>query len=219
MKIYDSIFFWLGGVLTDTLAERTAAELIPGVKGHDGIHLRQQLRALADELALGTLTPADYCQQAVAICQSAMIAADLERRILATPIRPPMADLVSKLPSAYERWLVVDYPPAWYEKLAADWQIPSLFPYGRVISIPDLGLVNVTPDIFYRLPQAVGRRMDECIVVDGLSARTVAAMKHGLAAVFYVYPERLKLELALQNIWQTNADVMHPTSSERVNFA
>jgi hypothetical protein len=220
MKIYNAIFFWLGGVLTETVSERTAAELIPGMKGHEGIHLRQQLRGLADALTLGKLTPAAYCEQAVASCQANLSASALEDRIVeTTAVRLPLAELVGKLPESYERWLVVDYPPTWYEKLSARWQIPGLFPHQRLVLTADLGLVSLTPDIFYLLPQAAGRPMDECIAVDALSARAVAAMKHGLATIFYVYPERLKLELALQGIWQTDVDVMHPTSSERVKFA
>jgi hypothetical protein len=76
----------------------------------------------------------------------------------------------------------------------------------------------MTPDIFYHLPQKAGRRMDDCIVIDANSARAVQSMKVGLASIIYVYPQRLKLELALQEIWRTDADVMHPTSSERVTF-
>jgi hypothetical protein len=60
--------------------------------------------------------------------------------------------------------------------------------------------------------------MQDCIIIDGDASRAVQSLKHGLASISYVYLQRLKLELALQEIWQTDADVMHPTSSERVKF-
>jgi FMN phosphatase YigB (HAD superfamily) len=220
MKIYNAIFFWLGGVLTETVSERTAAELIPGMKGHEGIHLRQQLRGLAEALAVGAMTPMDYCEQAVALCRSPLAAAELKRRIIeATTLHQTLAELIAKIPEPYECWLVADYPPDWYTELAAHGQLAALFPRQRIVVTSELGLLKITPDIFYRLPQAARKPMDACLAVDALSARAVAAMKHGLATIFYVYPERLKLELALQGIWQTDADVMHPTSSERVKFA
>jgi FMN phosphatase YigB (HAD superfamily) len=220
MKRYSAIFFWLGGVLVETVAERTVAECMPGVKGLEAVSIRQQTRRLAEALAVGAMTSADYCEQVVALCRSSLTTTELKRRIIeATALHQTLAELIGKIPEPYECWLVADYPPDWYTELAAHGQIAALFPRQRIIVTSELGLLKITPDIFYRLPQAARKPMDDCIAVDALSARAVAAMKHGLATIFYVYPERLKLELALQGIWQTDADVMHPTSSERVKFA
>jgi hypothetical protein len=76
----------------------------------------------------------------------------------------------------------------------------------------------MVPDVFYRLPQGAARPMQDCIIIDGNAGRAVHSIRHGLASIFYVYLQRLKLELALQEILPTNADVMHPTSSERVKL-
>jgi hypothetical protein len=44
----------------------------------------------------------------------------------------------------------------------------------------------------------------------------VEAVRHQLASIVYVYPQRLVHELALQKILLLDADVMHPTSSDRI---
>jgi hypothetical protein len=219
MRIYDAVLFWLGGVLAPTLPELTMAELRPELKGHNFVHTRQQLGALAEEVALGKTSAIDYCEAALAVCQSTSSASALEQKLIAAAsLRQSLAKLISEIPNRYECWLVVDYPQAWYVQLADHAQIASLFPSNRLIFTEQLEMLRLVPDVFYRLPQKAARPMQDCIIIDGDAGRAVRSFQHGLASIFYVYLDRLKMELALQEIWQTDADVMHPTSSERVKF-
>jgi hypothetical protein len=220
MKLYDAVFFWLGGVLTPALPELTMAELTPGLKGHAFVHIRRQLRALVEEVALGKTNARDYCEQALAVCQSKIAVATLEEKVIrSASLRRPVATLIGEIPDRYERWLVVDYPQDWYNTLPEQAQLDALFPSNRMIFTAQLEMQRMVPDVFYRLPQKAHRPMQDCIIIDADAGRAVESMKHGLASIFYVYLERLKMELALQEIWQTDADVMHPTSSERVKFS
>ncbi len=219
MKHYDAVLFWLGGVLVPTLPEQTMGLLSPALSGHDFVHRRQLLRVRAEDVALGKSSPAAYCEAALDICQNSRDIAALERELIAsTLLHQPLATMLSEIPAPYECWLVVDYPRTWYQQLPDREQIESLFPGHRIIFTEQLELLSMTPDLFYRLPQKVARAMQECIIIDADANRAVQSCKHGLASIFYVYLQRLKLELALQEIWQTDVDVMHPTSSERVKF-
>lgn len=219
MRLYNGVFFWLGGVLTPTLPELTLAELAPTLKGHAFVHTRQQLRALADEAALGKIDATAYCEGALEVCQASTTIAALEQKLIAaTALRQSLAKMIGEIPSRYERWLVVDTPPAWFAALADRAQIESLFPGHRLIFTAQLEMLRMTPDVFYRLPQKAARSMDDCIVIDANASRAVESLRHGLASIFYVYLDRLKMELALQEIWQTDADVMHPVASARVKF-
>lgn len=219
MKVYSAIFFWFGGVLTASLLERTLAELIPGVKGNAVIPFRQKIRSLAGDIPMGKIASQQYCQQAITVCQSNLGAPELASKIsAAASLNESVAGLIARVPASYERWLVVDYPADWYQELAARWKLGSLFQENRTVFTAQLKLLRLIPDIFYHLPQEAGRAMDDCLVIDPESARSVEAMKHGLATIIYVYPERLKHELALQGIWQTEANVLHPAASERVSL-
>src|SRR4051794_2250057 len=104
MKQYDAVLFWLGGVLAPTLPELTMAELTPGVRGHEFVHIRQQLRALAEEAALGKIDGTAYCAGALAACHSTMAAATLEQKLMAAAtLRQPLAEMIGEIPSRYER--------------------------------------------------------------------------------------------------------------------
>lgn len=219
MKIYDAVLFWFGGVLTETVAELTLGELMPGAKGHEALKTRQRIRELAEELSLGRIAASDYCQQTIALCEADVEASELNSRIIeSASLRQPIAELIERMPASYELWLIVDCPVDWYRALSQRWKMHSLFSEERTVATSKLKLSRMVPEIFYHLPAIANRSMDECITIDACSARAVESMEHGLASIIYVYPERLKLELALQGIWQTEADVMHPTSSERVEI-
>ena len=219
MKIYSDIFFWQGGVLTELLPELNKAALFPEADGHEAVKKQQQIRDLIEDLSLGKTTSREYCERAIAQCESSITASNLNRLIIDTAsLIQPVADMVVEIPEAYERWLIVDFPIDWFSELANCLKIDSLFPHNRTIFTAELKIQRMVPEVFYHLPSIAGRAMDDCIVIDPVSARAVEAMKHGLAAIIFVYPERLKHELAMQEIWQTDADVLHPTSSERVNF-
>lgn len=219
MKSYPVILFWFGGVFTDSLAELTRAELAPGTTGSAAVSIRKQLRSLSNQLALGCITSQEYCQQAGAACNSDLADGELARRIVASArLNQPLADLVQKVAASHQCWLVVDYPVRWFHELAARWELLSKFPENQILFTVDLKLLRMTPEIFYLLPQKVNQPMAECLVIDPVSARAVEAMHHGLATIIYVYPARLKHELALQGIWQTEENVMHPAASERVSF-
>ena len=219
MKIYKTVFFWLGGVLSETVAELTVAELMPEAEGHHAPKTRQRIRGLAEGLALGRLAPSDYCEQTIALCEASVESSHLMRRVIeSASLRAPIAELLEEMPAMYEPWLIVDYPVDWYQEVSERLEIASLFSEDRIVLTSMLKLGRMVPEVFYHLPPCAGRSMDECITIDAISARAVESMRHGLASIIYVYPERLKLELALQGIYQTEADVMHPTSSERARI-
>jgi hypothetical protein len=219
MKSYQAILFWFGGVFTGSLAERTRAELAPGATGSAAVSVRKQLRSLSEQLALGRITPQDYCQRAVLTCHADLAATELARRITASAeINAPVTGMVGKIATSHECWLVVDYPASWYQVLAARRELHPLFAENRILYTTDLKLTRMTPDVFYILPQRIDQPMADCLVIDPVSSRAVEAMRHGLATILYVYPARLKHELALQGIWQTEDNVMHPAASERVNL-
>ena len=219
MNIYDAVLFWLGGVLTDTVADLTMAELPAEANSHQALEIRQAVRRLAEELALGRVSASEYCQRTIPLCEPGLEASALEHRIIeSVALRRSVAELVKRIPARYECWLVVDIPMEWYQEVSHRLKIHSLFSEDRMVFSSEMKLSRMVPEIFYHLPPNVSRPMDRCITVDALSARAVESMRHGLASIIYVYPERLKLELALQAIFPTEADVMHPTSSERVRI-
>ena len=219
MNYYSDIFFWLGGVLTESLPELNKAALFPEAGGHEAVRKQQLIRDLIEDLSLGKISPQEYSKQAIARCGAGMKSSNLEQLVLdLATLRQPVADIVERIPEAYERWLIIDYPVNWFKELADRLKLYSLFPENRTIFTAKFKIQRMVPEVFYFLPSNAGRAMKDCIVIDPISARAVEAMKHGLATIIYVYPERLKHEFAMQGIWQTDTEVIHPSSSERVSI-
>jgi hypothetical protein len=111
---------------------------------------------------------------------------------------------------------VVDIPETWVNALSERWKTTTTFTPDRLIFTERFALTGIVPDIFFYIPNSICRTVSECIMVDPIQSRAVTAHKFGLASLPYVYPRRLKIELALQGIWQTDEDVLHPKSSSKV---
>ena len=219
MKEYPVLFFWFGGLITENLVDLSRNALAPHLSGKARVEAMIQLREPAEQLALGVIRPAEYCRNAAKILDSGLSAAMTEERLLESAAsNQAVVRIIDELPDSYQRWMVVDFPKAWYRECADRWKLGGSIFESQTVFIEDLRQPRLVPEVFYNLPARAGKVMDECLAIDPVARRAVQAMRHGLASIIYVYPERLVHELALQGIWQTDADVMHPGSSERVKI-
>lgn len=219
MKIYTNVLIWAGGVLAPTVTEVTAAILTPHLKGHDAIAIKQKYSAAANILALGQISSAEYCEKAIGVSKSSLTPLELERKILEKLVLDPSAtEILAKIPPQYKIWRIVDLPEDWYSELRTRSKIDASLPESQTILTQNLGLTAIVPYIFYALPLAIHQSMADCITVDADYHRAMESMRHGLASIIYVYPDQVKVQLALQGIYPTGSDVMHPATGGRVKI-
>jgi FMN phosphatase YigB (HAD superfamily) len=219
MPPYQALLFWMGGVLIDPLTELTLSALKPGLLGHERILYKHAIDPLALDLNLGRINTQEFSLEVFRACSPDFSAQELEARIPArTRLRNEVLEVIRKIPAGFEKWLISDFPQDWLGKLAELPIILEIFTRDRIIFTGELGLQRFEHEIFQALPEAVHHKIEDCLVVDAVSKRAVESIKHGLVSIIYVYPGRLAHELALHNIIEGRADVMHPSSSERVEL-
>jgi FMN phosphatase YigB (HAD superfamily) len=214
-----ALLFWLGGVLTESMADLTLSVLKPGVSGAERLAWKQTIDPFLVQLTLGELNSSAFWREAGRACSSGISPeqALVEISTLAR-VRPEVLEIIGRIPERYQLWLISEFPSDWVEKMAEEGIFTEVFPPARIIFTADLGLKQVQPDIFQALPRAAGQSMSDCLVIDGVSRRAVAGIKLGQNSIIYVYPERLAHELALQKIIEGGVDIMHPAASERVEL-
>ena len=219
VKIYKAILFWFGGLFTETLAHLSKKAIFPDISGRQLVDTQIKLRSVSEQLILGKINQVDFCQAVAEICGSGLTPEEVEIKMRAkAALNEEVFEIIGGIPQKFLRWLVVDYPEEWFFELAEGWSINSIIPDNQIILTGGMNLDKLVPDVFYHLPSSAGQALGDCLVIDPDTSRAVTAMRHGLASIIYVYPKRLIHELALQGIWKTDEDVMHPTSSERVNI-
>jgi FMN phosphatase YigB (HAD superfamily) len=219
MKDYKTIFFWLGGVLIDSLPRLTFATLLPEKERRIEVPTWQAFRYFAEELALGKITATEYCTRSIDEVGSSIDPSTMEKRLLeAMCLREEVIAIIRDLPSKYDCRLISDLPLDWYKQIST--KVGSEFPVpdDQIVFTSALNIKRMVPDIFHALPASVNCTMTECIVVDAVSARAVEAVKSGFASIIYVYPNHLKHEFALQQILIAENEVLHPQSSERARI-
>ena len=219
MAKFKTLLFWLGGVLTENLTDLALSIMSPGARGHDFVSYRKMLEPYSSALIGGALKAQVYCQNVVHEFKSELNKDQFEHKLIrGIHIRPEVVDIIQEIPEEFDRWLISDYPLKWYRVIADSLNSPVLFPTERVIFTADMKLTDIQSQIYDRLPASVGQSISNCLMIDGNSARAVHGVKHGLASIIYVYPQRLKHELSLQKILHADSDVLHPSSAERVNL-
>lgn len=218
-KKFQSILFWFDGAFTEPIASLTLSALKPEITGADRIPFRQKLQSLHNELAIGKIDANTYCRQAEKVTNINIPSDRLIQQILdLAEINQPFFDIYTQIAPEHAPKVVVDIPAGWFDQLVSRWKVTDVFPKERVIFTEQFDLKRMYPDIFYFIPQSAGRSIDECLMVDPRQMRAVASHKLGLASAAYVYPRRLKIDLALQGIWKTSEDIFHPKAGARANL-
>jgi len=217
MPPFNTLLFWLGGVLTESIAELTIGALKPGFGPNERLQWKPAIDPLAVDLILGLIEPGDYCKSVIWACSGKIAREELEARILVRArVRTDVLSVIRRIPAGYEKWLISDFPPPWFAELSDRALIAEIFSPDRMVYTSQLGIKRLNPDIYSSVPAAAKHKMNECIMVDGGSRRAVEGIKRGLVSIIYVYPAQLAHELALQKIIAGEVEVMHPSSSERV---
>ncbi len=219
MVEYQAIFFWLGGVLMESILDATLAAISIDADKKVDLRTRIEVRGWVEELSLGQLPPSDYCQRIIDSGPNPLQKEDLESRLIERMrLEPGVVQVIQEIPETYQQWLLIDYPNSWLEQFRDAEQLEEHFPGDRRIHATSLKANEFGPEFYSAVPEQAGFQLSECLIVDADSTRAIGAIRHGLASIIYVYPEHLKHEFALQGIIQTDTEVLHPSSSERVDI-
>jgi hypothetical protein len=219
MVEYQAIFFWLGGVLMESILDATLAVISINADKKVDLNTRIAVRGIVEDITLGHLSPLEYCQWMIDAGGSQLQVVDLESRLIdRMGLNPGVVQVIQEVPETFQKWLLLDYPTAWLEQCHDAEELAQHFPLDRRILASSLKAKQFGPEFYSAVPKQVEFQLSDCLLVDADSARAVSAIRQGLASLIYVYPEHLKHEFALQGIIQTDAEVLHPSSSERVDI-
>ncbi|GAP20889.1 hypothetical protein [Leptolinea tardivitalis] len=218
-KKFETVFFWFDGAFTETVSSLVLKILRPDLSGAARVTLQEKIQFIQDDLSVGKLTSDEFCQKAVELCQVNLTVDHLESEIIhQANLNKPLHDIYTHVVSDNDTRVIVDLPETWFHSLIKRWQLENSFPANRLIFTTPFKLNRMLPDIAYSIPKAAGRNIDECILIDPRQMRAVALHKLGLVSTAFVYPRRLKIDLALQGIWKTDEDIYHPKAGARTNI-
>lgn len=200
------IFFWLGGVLTDTVLEITIQTLSSMFEAKVNLQKRLLLRALCEDLSLGRINTHHFCTRAVELVDSNISIDTFETQLKESfSVRTPVLEVIASLPESYQIWLISDLPQEWYQSLAGRFNLKTYFPENRLIFSADAHAQRLDPDIFYYVTRIANQPFDTCVIVDGLSSRAVHAIRHDLSSTIFLDARRLIHDFTLRGILPKHA--------------
>ena len=183
-----------GGVLTWRLPDLTLAVL--GEAKSPPADVQLGLDDLENSLALGRITPGEYCRRAGALVHSPLAPELIEAAVMArAAVLPQMGDLIGELAERNRVTLVSDYPQMWLESILRTH--PS---GGRLSTVNYLSEVGA-PDLGASSIQGLIRRgwlvPGESCWIDWNPVRVSTAIRCDLAAQIFVDSFRLRRELEM----------------------
>lgn len=187
------MFFWLSGVCTQPLLTLLAQALSQG-SGHPVNPLAlPDYEAQVEGLITGKIEGAAFCQALGESVGTKDSPAALHDRILGgiTPNRG-VIEIARLLPEAIQPWLVVDLPVNWFERIAGQLGVKDCFAPEQIIFLPASRLPRLIPDVFYLMAFQAQLSMQECLLIDASTRRSVQALNHGLSTELYVDNRRLE---------------------------
>lgn len=176
-----AVLFWMTGIVTPSLPATLAAL---GV--HVGVPaLNRDLEALA----LGALSDDALLNRVGRLRdRTAWVAAfQPEAAVLAT---------IDRLPESYQRWLIVDAPPAWslFDRLG----LAQTFSRDHVIALGEGGLARMDPDAVDECLRRTGWPAAQCLFIDPDLRRTLAGVRRRIPSAHYVNVRLLEREFYLR---------------------
>lgn len=201
MSERNNIFFWLGGVLTESLHEITMQVLSSELDAKINFQTRLNLQALCEHLSLGWINESDFCSRVVESVALDVPIDKFETRLKKSfSVRIQVLDVIESLPDSYQIWLISDIPQEWYQSLEDRFNLRTFFPEDRLIFTDSAHAQRLDPDIFYYVTWVANRPIDTCVIVDGLSSRAVHAVRHGLSSTIFVDTRRLIRDFTLRGM-------------------
>ena len=208
------IFFWLTGVYTQPFHILIAQALNQTKRMAVNPLALPNFAAQVEGLATGTIDGLAFCQ---ALNQSAGIKgspAALRDQILDCIIpNPGVIKATHILPEPIQRWLVVDLPVEWFEKIAGQLELLTCFVPERIILLPTSKLQRLIPNVFDHLAIQAQLPLQQCLLIDASHRRAVQALNHGLSTELYVDNRRLERALILRKLIDRLQPVHKPATN------
>lgn len=218
MAKIQTVFFWLGGVIAETIPEVTARVLYNQPIEKLDIQTRLRFRKFAQELCLGRMTGMAFCQEVSRDNRVALSAEALESAIKeGVRTRSSVLEVLAELCHAYQPWLISDYPPEWYEAIEARVRLSTYFSKDHLVFTSSCQLTRMVPDLFYYLAWRANQPIEACLVIDGIPKRAVQALQHGVPSAIFVNADRLKFEFVLRRMLPSPPGFVHPGDSQELD--
>jgi len=140
-------------------------------------------------------SPQSFSEHVIKTTNSHFDAKTLDELILnRTSLNDPVLNLINSIPDKFGKLLISDYPESWFQVISSMEDRLAKFSRDRVIFSTQGNLEEMVPLFFNFVTRVSGHSLDECILIDSVSSRAMGAVRHGLSAITYEYPDKLKHE-------------------------
>jgi hypothetical protein len=201
MGTTSTVFCWVGGVITPSISETVIEVLRRNHPDRVDFGKRALIYAQTQEFIFGKIDFPIFCRKVNEIIQGSHPANEVESAILdSIQVRLPVIEVLCELPPVHRIWLISDFPPEWFTRIANEIGPILSIPSDRVVFVRDAKLVRLIPDLYDYLVRTANEDISDCMMISADSKLTVEAIRHGLSSEVFVDARRLRKEFKLRKM-------------------
>lgn len=209
-----ALFFWLGGVVTQPLfnvISNTFAEKVEHFE--DNLYALPGFIKLIDDFSLGKMDDLTFCQNVSEVAGFSIKPQQLKEKIIESLIpNPQVTQIIDLLPVNFQRWLIIDYPQSWFDRVSERLEIYPCFSQDRMIFLEKSGLNEIIPDLFTYLTQISHLPINQCLLIDKNSKRSIQTLRYSMPAAIFVDARILEREFVLRRFTGQTQFIHRPPS-------
>ncbi len=203
----NQTIYWMGGVMTQPIP-MLLAKTVSETGSHVNVLGLPGFEAMCEELYLGKIDEMAFLKSVCSKGKLEIKPEDLRGKMLAAAQpTPDVVETINSLPDSVGRWLVIDYPQPWFDKITERLGIGHCFTQKQFVFLSKCGLSRLVPDVFKYLTEHVKKDPEECLFFDLQSRRSVQALNYGMASAIFVDARRLKREYLLRKMVAENYEM------------
>jgi hypothetical protein len=196
-----TVLYWMSGIVTQSIPAVLADVLRSREKKAGNLNALPGFPEALEKLVIGQSSDLEFLQAFLDSTGLESSREQLRSEILARFMPdPPALQMIDILPDSFERWLVVDLPPAWYAALYDRLDLSSTFSPERTIFLGLSELPRLVPDLFYYLSRRVQQPAQRCLLFDPSVKRAIQGINHQFPTAHYVNPRLLEREFYLRGM-------------------
>ena len=201
MSKVDVVFLWAEGILFSPVDKLVLSAMDKCTGQKPNLFQNPGYAFQKEQLALGRVSGREFCEAILRMFELQAPVETFEQGIINEIAEAEgVLDSLHAIHPHIQRWLVVDFPRAWFENAPVGKSAATRMEKEKILFTPELGLDTFYPDVFSVLSKAAEAEQEFCLILDANMKRSVLAVNSRMPSAIILNLARLQREFKMRKL-------------------